>query len=208
MEFYQRLLLVIHKNIYYSGASYPTAITIYIKTDKLNEQLSKIIYFAIVKVSSPYLVMPKFIHSFHVYFTTDLRNNAFTLPIPTWWADQLISCICFIPLNGIYFRVQMKNKIQNTFKFNNNFRLPFDWKNLMGYTCAVAVQYMVGVCMFSIIANLLSLGFGAFLYAVRATTDITANLELINKTIKAKRHQKKSQNIRLVLFNFMRMWKS
>lgn len=73
----------------------------------------------------------------------------------------------------------------------NDLRLPFDWKNPMGYTCAVAVQYMVGVCMFSIIGNLLSLGFGSFLFAVRATTDITANLELINKCVKTKRHRKK-----------------
>lgn len=49
-----------------------------------NEKLSEYIYFAIVKVSSPYLVLPKFLYSFYIYFTNGYENDAFLLPIPSW----------------------------------------------------------------------------------------------------------------------------
>lgn len=71
-----------------------------------------------------------------------------------------------------------------------NIRLPFDWKNPMGYMCASAIQFMVYVCMFSLMASLLSVGIGAFLFAVRATNDITANLKLINESTKTKQNLK------------------
>ena len=72
-----------------------------------------------------------------------------------------------------------------------NWRLPFDWKDPMGYICASTFQYLLGVGMFFIIASLLSIGIGAFLFAVRASTDITNNLELINESIKTNRSRER-----------------
>lgn len=57
--------------------------------------------------------------------------------------------------------------------------------------CASAIEFMTVVCLFSVMASMLSLGIGAFLYAIRATSDITANLKLINDSTRMKKNQDK-----------------
>lgn len=75
-----------HENKNVSGvhSEDPRVRAICIKADEQNEKISELIYFAIVKVSSPYLVLPSFVYSFYMYFATDSKNDAFILPIPTW----------------------------------------------------------------------------------------------------------------------------
>lgn len=70
---------------------YPASMDIYIKTDKLVEKLTKIMYFLLTRVSAPSFVLPKFFASFFLYFTTDTGNNAFELPLPMWWVCNLYS---------------------------------------------------------------------------------------------------------------------
>lgn len=76
------MVVLIFCNI--TGSCYPTTEQLYTSTHELNEKLSELIYFSIVKVSSPYLVLPTFLHSFYIYFNTNFSNDAFVLPIPTW----------------------------------------------------------------------------------------------------------------------------
>lgn len=54
------------------------------KVDHLIEQLSKIGYAIIARISLPVLVVPRAVYSFYQYFTTDLGNNAFELSLPMW----------------------------------------------------------------------------------------------------------------------------
>ena len=64
------------------GMIYPASTPIYIETDKLVEKLNAIMYFLITRVSAPSFVLPKFFASYFVYFTTDMGNDAFELPLP------------------------------------------------------------------------------------------------------------------------------
>lgn len=46
------------------------------------EEMNKIVTFVSLKIVLQSLILPKFIGSFIVYFTTDLGNDSFVLPIP------------------------------------------------------------------------------------------------------------------------------
>lgn len=46
------------------------------------EKLNEIVTFVSVEIALQCLMLPKLIGSFIVYFTTDLRNDSFVLPIP------------------------------------------------------------------------------------------------------------------------------
>lgn len=49
------------------------------------EKWSRIIYVLAAEITPPIFILPKFIKSFYVYSTTDLRgDDAFELPFPTW----------------------------------------------------------------------------------------------------------------------------
>lgn len=57
----------------------------YEKDIHLIEEVSKIVYFAIVGVTVPGLVIPKAILSYFNYYTTNLGGDAFDLSIPMWY---------------------------------------------------------------------------------------------------------------------------
>lgn len=58
---------------------------IYIKTNQFVENLSDIVYTAVVQISPLIWVMPKCLGSLLFYFTTDLGNDAFESPLPLWY---------------------------------------------------------------------------------------------------------------------------
>lgn len=66
------------------GLKHPEARTTYENTNRLAEKCSKIIYFLIVKISVPSLVLPKAAFGYFLYFTTDANRDAFELSIPVW----------------------------------------------------------------------------------------------------------------------------
>lgn len=66
------------------GLEHTSPKIMYEKTNQLAEKISEILYFLIVKVSVPGLVLPRAALSYFVYYTTDARSDAFQLPIPTW----------------------------------------------------------------------------------------------------------------------------
>lgn len=53
-------------------------------TNQIVEKCSEIGAFAMIYVVIPCFILPKAIYSFFIYFTTDLGNDAFDLPIAIW----------------------------------------------------------------------------------------------------------------------------
>lgn len=49
------------------------------------EKITAIVFFFFVKIS-PAFILPPFVYSFFVYFTTDLGPDAFISVLPMWWA--------------------------------------------------------------------------------------------------------------------------
>lgn len=76
---YKRILLII-----ILGLKYPSSKAIYSKSNQQAEKLCQIIHFAFTKVTIHCTMLPKFITSFVVYFTTDLGREAFELPLLMW----------------------------------------------------------------------------------------------------------------------------
>lgn len=66
------------------GLGDPTSKTICEKTNKLVEKWCKIGFFVLKYVISSCFIFPKAIISFLIYFTTDLGNDSFDLPLPMW----------------------------------------------------------------------------------------------------------------------------
>lgn len=56
----------------------------YHKTNQLVEKICEIAFFALKYVGGAFFIVPKVAVSYFKYFTTDLGNDAFYLPIPIW----------------------------------------------------------------------------------------------------------------------------
>lgn len=59
--------------------------TIYEETNTFIEKWSKVIHFAFVRVSLPFIAGPYFILSYFQYFINDLGSEAFYLPFLIWY---------------------------------------------------------------------------------------------------------------------------
>lgn len=71
-------------------------------------------------------------------------------------------------------------------------RLPFNWKNPIGYSIAVVVQlHMVSLCL-RYIDCVMILGFAALLFAFTFVKDIKGDLERFNRLAKIKKTQDRS----------------
>lgn len=70
-----------------------------------------------------------------------------------------------------------------------NCRLPFDWKNPIGYSFAVIIQYLLTARVLTFGAGAMALGYGTFLVLLSLAKDTEGDLNLINKSPKAKRDQ-------------------
>lgn len=57
---------------------------LYEKTNQRVEKYSRIGAFVTVCVIVPSFMLPKAIVSFFMYFTSDVGNDAFNLPVPIW----------------------------------------------------------------------------------------------------------------------------
>lgn len=56
----------------------------YLKVNGLIEKFSELSYFVMVYVCGPGLIFSKAVYSLFNYFSTDLDNDAFELPLPAW----------------------------------------------------------------------------------------------------------------------------
>ena len=78
-----------HEN--FLGSQNPASKTIYVKVIHLIDKLSRFANLCILKVTLPCLILPRYVASFYIYFTTDVGNDAFELPLTMWY--ELIYCI-------------------------------------------------------------------------------------------------------------------
>ncbi|XP_055297011.1 putative odorant receptor 71a [Sitodiplosis mosellana] len=62
----------------------PKSAAIYANVNEKVETWTEITYFALVKLSIPGIMLPKFIISFYLYFSTTLGEDTFSLPFPMW----------------------------------------------------------------------------------------------------------------------------
>lgn len=80
--------------------------------------------------------------------------------------------------------------VSNNLKiFINNFssRFPFDWKNLFGYTLAVAIQFHMMSIQLQYIEAFLTLGGAGLVFAFTIVEDIKIRLIEFNKIAKFKK---------------------
>lgn len=122
--------------------------------------------------------IPTFIISFfNYYFTTKFDEEAFQPVLPMW---QVI---------GLRKQYQLLHKNAFYFWFQTLYRFPFDSKQPMGYTIAITLQILLGMCLCTITAVCIAVGFGTFLLTISMTKDIKDDLILINKIAKIKKNR-------------------
>lgn len=78
-----KLLRKITRHQSCAGLKYPASKKIYMDTLRKIERYCKLIT-TIVFATQLGFVLPKAVHCFYIYFTTDAGPNAFELPLPTW----------------------------------------------------------------------------------------------------------------------------
>lgn len=65
-----------------------------------------------------------------------------------------------------------------------NCRLPFHWRNPIGYVIVVIVEYTMSVYFFALVASLTSLALGSCFFALTFAKDIIGDLNSISKSVK------------------------
>lgn len=63
---------------------YPKSEALIIKTNRLTDEISETVYCLIAIATPLFCVLLRPIFVYFIYFTTDLKNDAFQLPAPTW----------------------------------------------------------------------------------------------------------------------------
>lgn len=66
------------------GLEIPKSKLIYIEVNEKIEKQTGMLYIALLKVTLPATMLPNFILSFLIYFTTDSESQAFLLVFPIW----------------------------------------------------------------------------------------------------------------------------
>lgn len=72
------------KYAFVSGLKNLTSKAIHVATDRQQEKISRFLYVAMGKIAPHLIIWPKCIVCFAIYFTSDLGDAAFQLPIPVW----------------------------------------------------------------------------------------------------------------------------
>lgn len=100
-----------------------------------------------------------------------------------WIASPNVVCL----LLSFYAHYMMKYEI--CFFLFEKCRLPFDWKNPIGYLIAVTLQYIIAIYAAIFMSCIVTLGFGAFLFAVAVNKISKQSLYTICKKAKHKTSQ-------------------
>lgn len=72
-----------------SGFENSSSKAIYEEVNQKVEKWTKILYFVLMNVSLPGIMMPNFVISYFLYFSTDLEVEAFRFPFPIWFVNIL-----------------------------------------------------------------------------------------------------------------------
>lgn len=70
-----------------------------------------------------------------------------------------------------------------------NWRLPFDWRNPIGYLVVITLQYTANVYFFPFAACLVAYALGILLHVLSVATDIKTDLKMINENAKIKQNR-------------------
>lgn len=63
---------------------YPESWTFFLNASRQVERLSETVYTVVFKIALQFVILPRCISSYCVYFITDAENDSFQLPIPLW----------------------------------------------------------------------------------------------------------------------------
>lgn len=66
------------------GCKYPKSRRFFLKTRRQVERLSDVVFKAVIKIAVQFLMLPKCLVSYGVYFMTDSGSDSFELPVPMW----------------------------------------------------------------------------------------------------------------------------
>lgn len=164
----------------------------YEKAIDLVEKLNEMIYFAAMTIGVPGAVLPRVIVSYFTYFTTDAQSAAFELPFPSWlvltifwfYSVSLDSTNSHHTFRIISFMGQKWNVESN--EIYDETRLPFDWKNPIGYFFATIWQSIVIFNQLRFLACIFPLGIGLFIFAIFITKDWTNDFHQLDEVVLAK----------------------
>lgn len=70
------------KQIEFVGLENPLSKAIYVEVNDKIEKWTSLLFWSFVKVSLPFVALPKILISFCSYFMTDAGSDAFELPFP------------------------------------------------------------------------------------------------------------------------------
>lgn len=128
------------------------------------------------------------------YFTTDLGNDAFELPIEIWYEPNTLK---------IHQRDAHSRETKLIFIRDSvlNSRLPFDTKNPVGYLIVVLYQCIGAAYVTWLFASAFSIGIGACLLQLSLITDLKRSLHSVNKRakIQGKQQQKTAKQLSHVI---------
>lgn len=142
-----------------------------------------ILNIAIVRVSSTIWIWPKCFVCFYIYFTSNLSDEAFELPLSMWCVGFKIDFLLFHIFHVLFESLIFHSPLN---------RMPFDWKNPIGYLVAAIIQHLICIAIFSVVACLASYGIGAFLFGIFTIKDIKTILKSINDSAQTKKTERQA----------------
>lgn len=77
------------------------------------------------------------------------------------------------------------------YRVDNMNRLPFNWKNPIGYLIAVALECTLLLNPLRYMATMMTIGFAIFVFAIEFSSTIVDDMRALNKCAKVKRSQQK-----------------
>ena len=80
-------------------------------------------------------------------------------------------------------------KIQQHFAWSEIDRFPFDDKNLLGYSIAFVLEYVMLAYLIFFIMCIISFGIGSYYLVISLTNDLKGQLDLINEHLQTKRNR-------------------
>lgn len=179
------------------GIQHPASQEIYEKTNGLVEKYSEIGFFAIKNVIVPCFIIPKAVVSFLIYFTTDsfchTQYGEFSVRSQKPISNKNYEQEVFLELKSIDCI---------NIGFDLFFRLPFDWKNPLGYLVAVAATSIMASDPLHYMGCFLFLFYGVYMFSISIVKDLKGQLHSINKLARGKKcradmYKKLSKFIRL-----------
>lgn len=69
----------------FQGSKYPASRPMYEETNRTVEKWTEIVAFVMAKATPLSWIAPKVIISYYLYFTSDMGDGAFELPLPIWY---------------------------------------------------------------------------------------------------------------------------